>query len=212
MELLAAAWQFITQLDSELGTLVQRYGPWIYLLLFMIVFCETGFVVTPFLPGDSLLFAAGTVWAAAGMPVEILALTFVAAALCGDNCNYWIGRFFGRRIADSRQRRFLNRRALERTQGFYARHGGKTVVIARFVPIIRTFAPFVAGIGRMIYGRFLAFSVAGALLWVGLLVSAGYLFGTIPAVQENFAWVIAVVIALSLLPLPIDYAIRRLRR
>ena len=211
MELLATAWQFIAHLDSELGLLLQQFGPWIYLILFLIVFCETGLVVTPFLPGDSLLFASGALWASAGMPVELLALTLVGAALGGDNCNYWIGRVFGNRFAKS-ESRFLNRRSLERTQAFYARHGGKTVVIARFVPIVRTFAPFVAGIGRMTYRRFLAFSVAGALVWVGLLVSGGYLFGTIPAVQEHFAWVILAIVALSLLPLCIEYAVRRLRR
>ena len=211
MEFLTTAWQFIAHLDSELGSLLQRFGPWIYLILFLIVFCETGLVVTPFLPGDSLLFASGALWASAGMQVELLGVTLVVAALCGDNCNYWIGRLFGNRIAKSHGR-FLNRRALERTQGFYARHGGKTVVIARFVPLVRTFAPFVAGIGRMPYLRFLAFSVGGALLWVGLLVSAGYLFGGIPAVQNNFSWVILAIVVLSLSPIAIEYAVRRLRR
>ena len=212
MEVLTTVWQFIMHLDSGLGALVQDYGQWIYLILFVIVFCETGLVVTPFLPGDSLLFAAGALWASADMPVGLLGLTFVFAALGGDNCNYWIGRSFGKRIANGPQGRFLNRQALERTQGFYARHGGKTVVIARFVPIIRTFAPFVAGVGRMNYWRFLGFSAAGAMLWVGLLVPGGYLFGTIPAVQEHFAWVIVGIVALSLLPLIVEYAIRRLRR
>ena len=211
MELLATAWQFIAHLDSELGSLLQRFGPWIYLILFLIVFCETGLVVTPFLPGDSLLFASGALWASAGMPVELLGVTFVGAALGGDNCNYWIGRLFGKRIAKS-QGRLLNRRALERTRGFFARHGGKTIVIARFVPVVRTFAPFVAGLARMIYARFLAFSVAGALLWVGLLVSAGYLFGGIPAVQEHFSWVILAIVVLSLSPIAVEYAVRRLRR
>lgn len=210
MELLAAAWQFIAHLDSELGSLLQRFGPWIYLILFLIVFCETGLVVTPFLPGDSLLFASGALWASAGMPVELLGLTFVGAAFCGDNCNYWIGRVFGKRIAKS-EGRFLNRRAFERTQGFYARHGGKTLVIARFVPVVRTFAPFVAGIGRMAYLRFLAFSFAGALIWVGLLVSAGYFFGGIPAVRDHFSWVVLAIIVLSLLPIAVEYAVRRLR-
>ena len=211
MELLATAWQFIGHLDSELGSLLQRFGPWTYLILFLIVFCETGLVVTPFLPGDSLLFASGALWASAGMPVELLGLTFLGAAFAGDNCNYWIGRLFGNRIAKSRGR-LLNRRALERTQAFYARHGGKTVVIARFVPIVRTFAPFVAGVGRMVYLRFLAFSVAGTLLWVGLIVSAGYLFGGIPAVQEHFSWVVLAIIAISLLPIAIEYVRHRLRR
>ena len=196
MEILAAAWQFIAHLDTELGGLLQRFGPWIYAILFLIVFCETGLVVTPFLPGDSLLFASGALWASSGMPVELLGLTLICAALCGDNCNYWIGRLFGSRIARS-QGRFLNKRGLERTQQFYVRHGGKTIVIARFVPIVRTFAPFVAGIGRMAYLRFLGFSVGGALLWVGLLVSAGYLFGGIPAVKRHFSWVVLAIIVLS---------------
>lgn len=210
VEFLATAWQFVAHLDSELGAMLKHFGLWSYLILFLIVFCETGLVVAPFLPGDSLLFASGALWASAGMPVELLELTFVAAALTGDNCNYWIGRFFGARIARARGR-FINQRALERTHAFYARHGGKTVVIARFVPLVRTFAPFVAGLGRMIYVRFLAFSVGGALLWVGLLVTAGYLFGTIPAVQRNFSWVIAAIIVLSLLPIAVEY-LRSLRR
>jgi membrane-associated protein len=211
MELLATAWQFIAHLDSELGSLLQRYGPWIYGILFLIVFCETGLVVTPFLPGDSLLFASGALWASSGMPVELLGLTLVCAALCGDNCNYWIGRLFGSRIANS-QGRFLNRRGIERTQQFYARHGGKTIVIARFVPIVRTFAPFVAGLGRMTYLRFLAFSLGGALLWVGLLVTAGYLFGGIPAVKQHFSWVVLAIIVISLLPIAVEFAKARLRR
>ena len=211
MEFLAAAWEFIAHLDSELGSLLERFGPWVYLILFLIVFCETGLVVTPFLPGDSLLFVSGALWASSELPVGLLGLTFVGAALCGDNCNYWIGRVFGVRIA-KRQGRFLNKRALERTQGFYARHGGKTIVIARFVPVVRTFAPFVAGIGRMAYLRFLAFSVAGALLWVGLLVSVGYLFGGIPVVKDHFHWVILAIVVLSLLPIAVEYAVRRLRR
>ena len=211
MEFIETAWHFIGHLDSELGSLLHRFGPWIYLILFLIVFCETGLVVTPFLPGDSLLFASGTLWAANGMPVELLGLTFICAALCGDNCNYWIGRLFGKEIA-KRHGRFLNRRALERTQDFYARHGGKTVVLARFVPVVRTFAPFVAGLGRMAYLRFLAFSVAGALFWVGLLVSAGYLFGGIPAVKDHFSWVVLAIVVISVLPIAVEYARQRLRR
>jgi membrane-associated protein len=211
MELLATAWHFITHLDTQLGFLLLDYGSWIYLILFLIVFCETGLVVAPFLPGDSLLFASGALWAAADMPVELLALTLIAGALGGDNCNYWIGRLLGRHGA-ARHSRFLNQRALERTQAFYARHGGKTIVLARFVPIVRTFAPFVAGIGRMQYGRFLAFSVAGAMLWVGLLVSCGYLFGKLPLVQDNFGLVIVAIIVFSLTPLAVEYVRARLRR
>ena len=212
MELLASAWQFIGHLDAELALLLQQYGVWIYLILFLIVFCETGLVVAPFLPGDSLLFASGALWASANMSVEVLALTLVGAALSGDNCNYWIGRLFGSRIASSRHPRILNRKALERTQDFYARHGGKTIVLARFVPIVRTFAPFVAGVGHMIYGRFLAFSVVGASLWVGLLVPCGYFFGTIPVVRENFAVAILVIIAFSIAPFAVEYGRARLRR
>lgn len=211
METLATAWQFIGHLDDELGLLLQNYGPWIYLILFLIVFCETGLVVAPFLPGDSLLFASGALWASSGMRVEVLALTLIGAAFCGDNCNYWIGRLLGSRIAGKNHPRFLNRRALDRTHEFYVRHGGKTLIMARFVPIVRTFAPFVAGVGRMIYIRFLAFSVAGALLWVGLLVSCGYLFGKIPAVQENFGLVIVVIVVLSIAPLAFEYLRARLR-
>jgi membrane-associated protein len=212
MELLATAWQFVIHLDSELGLLLQHYGTWIYLILFLVVFCETGLVVTPFLPGDSLLFASGALWASAGMRVELLALTLVGAALTGDNCNYWIGRVFGKRIANAPPSRWLDRRALERTQDFYARHGGKTIILARFVPVVRTFAPFVAGFGHMTYRRFLAFSVVAALLWVGLLVPSGYLFGRIPAVQQHFAWVILAIVVVSLLPIAIEYARQRLRR
>ncbi|MGH8713587.1 MAG: DedA family protein [Casimicrobiaceae bacterium] len=211
METLATAWQFIGHLDDELGLLLQNYGPWIYLILFLIVFCETGLVVAPFLPGDSLLFASGALWASSGMPVEALALTLIGAAFCGDNCNYWVGRLFGRSIARKTHPRFLNRRALERTREFYARHGGKTIILARFVPIVRTFAPFVAGIGHMIYARFIAFSVAGALLWVGLLVSCGYLFGRIPVVQENFGLVVIAIVVFSVVPLAFEYLRTRLR-
>ena len=212
MELLVTAWQFIGHLDSQLDLLLQQYGAWLYLILFLIVFFETGVVIAPFLPGDSLLFAAGTLWASANMRVEVLGLVLVGAAFSGDNCNYWIGRLFGSRIANSRHPRLLNRRALERTQAFYARHGGKTIVLARFVPIVRTFAPFVAGVGHMIYPRFLAFSVVSASLWVGLLVSCGYLFGRIAVVRENFAWVILAIIVLSIAPLAVEYARARLRQ
>jgi membrane-associated protein len=204
MELIAAAWSFVTHLDVELAGLLARYGAWVYAILFAIVFCETGLVVTPFLPGDSLLFVAGALWATAGLPVPLLMATLVAAALCGDNCNYWIGRLLSRQVRSWRGSRFINLGALERTERFYDRHGGKTVVLARFVPLVRTFAPFVAGVGRMPYPRFLAFSVAGALLWVGLVVTAGYAFGNIPAVREHFEVVVLVIVALSLLPVVIE--------
>jgi membrane-associated protein len=212
MDLLVAAWEFIGNLDNELALLLLKYGGWIYLILFLIIFFETGLVIAPFLPGDSLLFASGALWAAANMPVELLALTLMAASLSGDNCNYWIGRLFGGQTAKKAHSRFLNRRALERTHAFYARHGGKTIVLARFVPVVRTFAPFVAGIGHMDYRRFLVFSVTGAVLWVGLLVSSGYLFGKLPMVQDNFALVIVAIIGFSLVPVAVEYLRARLRR
>ncbi|HEX3632419.1 MAG TPA: DedA family protein [Casimicrobiaceae bacterium] len=212
MDLLLAAWEFIGNLDNELALLLMNYGGWIYGILFLIIFCETGLVIVPFLPGDSLLFASGALWATAGMPVELLVLTLITASFCGDNCNYWIGRLFGSRVVKKAHTRFLNQRALERTHQFYARHGGKTIILARFVPIVRTFAPFVAGIGHMDYHRFLLFSVVGALLWVGLLVSCGYLFGKLPMVQDNFALVIVAIIVFSLVPVGIEYMRARLRR
>jgi membrane-associated protein len=212
MDFLVTVWQFIGNLDNELALLLANYGGWIYLILFLIIFCETGLVVAPFLPGDSLLFASGALWATADMPVELLALTLITASFCGDNCNYWIGRLFGSQIAKKAHSRFLNRRALERTHEFYARHGGKTIILARFVPIVRTFAPFVAGIGHMDYRRFLLFSVAGAVLWVGVLVCGGYLFGKLPMVQDNFALVIVAIIVFSLVPVAVEYMRARLRR
>src|SRR4249919_365924 len=177
MEILAALWDLIVHLDAHLAAFVAQHGVWIYLLLFLIVFCETGLVVTPFLPGDSLLFVAGALWAAAGTDARALAATLIAAALCGDNVNYWIGRYLGPKVFRWEGSRFFNRAALDRTHAFYERHGGKTVVIARFVPLVRTFAPFVAGVGKMRYPSFLAYSIGGAFLWVGLLVGAGYFLG-----------------------------------
>jgi len=211
MELVALFWDFLVHLDRHLAALLQQYGTWIYVLLFLIVFCETGLVVTPFLPGDSLLFVAGTLWAAAGMDPRALGITLIAAALCGDNVNYWIGRYLGPKVFRWERSRFFNRAALDYTRAFYAKHGGKTIVIARFVPIVRTFAPFVAGVGRMSYARFLAFSVGGAVLWVGLLVTAGYLFGNVPVVKNNLTIVIFAIILLSVSPIAIEYLRARAR-
>jgi len=211
MELVAFFWDFLVHLDRHLATLLQQYGTWIYALLFLIVFCETGLVVTPFLPGDSLLLVAGTLWAAAGMDARALGITLIAAALCGDNVNYWIGRYLGPKVFRWERSRFFNRTALDYTRAFYAKHGGKTIVIARFVPIVRTFAPFVAGVGRMGYARFLAFSVGGAVLWVGLLVTAGYLFGNVPLVKNNLTIVIFAIILLSVSPIAIEYLRARAR-
>jgi len=212
MELVAALWDFVVHLDAHLAAFIARHGAWVYGLLFLIVFCETGLVVTPFLPGDSLLFVVGTLAAAGGMDIGLVMALLVAAALCGDNVNYWIGRWAGPRVFRYEDSRWLNRRHLERTHAFYERHGGKAIVIARFVPIVRTYVPFVAGIGAMPYARFLAFSVAGALLWVSSLSLAGYWFGNIPVVKENLAAAIVVIVAISVVPIALELLRARQRR
>lgn len=209
MEVILYAWDLVVHLDQHLAALLQSYGTWIYAILFLIIFCETGLVVTPFLPGDSLLFVAGALWAVSGMEAHWLAATLIAAALLGDNTNYWIGRFLGPRVFRWESSRIFNRQALDYTQMFYDRHGGKTVVIARFLPLVRTFAPFVAGIGRMRYPRFLGFSIGGALLWVLSLVYAGVFFGNVEFVKKNLGVVIIGIVVLSLAPLAVEYWRRR---
>ena len=211
-ELLKSLVEFVLHVDRHLLEFCTDYGTWVYLLLFVVVFCETGLVVTPFLPGDSLLFAVGSLAAISGLRAEIAAPLLICAALAGDNVNYWIGRSIGPRVFSSEQSRFLNRDYLDRTQRFYEKHGRKTVVIARFLPIIRTFAPFVAGIGRMVYLRFLLFSVLGALLWVSLFVGAGYYFGNIPFIKNNFSVVIIVLVLIPGLPALTEFVKIRLRR
>ena len=198
--------RLFTQLDGFLIDLVHAVGPWTYLVLFLIVFCETGLVVTPFLPGDSLLFAAGAVCAVPQSPVrvELMAPLLFIAALLGDNLNYHLGRFVGPRAFNGRIR-LLNPTHLDKTRRFFEKHGGKAVVLARFVPIVRTFAPFVAGIGAMRYRTFLGFCVLGALLWVGLFLSAGWAFGNMPWVKANFSKVVMAIIVLSLLPIAIEW-------
>jgi membrane-associated protein len=200
MELLALFWDWIVHLDVHLGDFVQQHGVWVYGLLFVIVFCETGLVVTPFLPGDSLLFVAGTLAALGGIDIALVIATLVAAALCGDNANYWIGRFIGPRVFSKEASRWLNPAYLKRTHDFYAKHGGKTIILARFVPIIRTYVPFVAGLGAMPYARYLTFCVIGALVWVGSLCLAGYFFGNIPLIKNNLTVVIMVIVLLSISP------------
>ncbi len=212
MELLLFFWDLLVHLDKHLATLLQQYGPWVYLLLFTIVFCETGLVVTPFLPGDSLLFVAGTLWAAAGLNVHALAAVLIAAAILGNTTNYWIGRYIGPKVFQWEDKRWFNRRALERTRQFYERHGGKTIIITRFVPIIRTFAPFVAGVGSMNHVRFQLFNVAGGALWVASLLYAGYFFGNIGFIRNNLTLVIFGIIGLSLVPIALGYARHKLQR
>jgi len=180
--------------------LTADFGPWIYALLFLIVFAETGLVVTPFLPGDSLLFVVGTLAAAGGMDIGLVTALLVAAALCGDNVNYWIGRWAGPKVFRSDEARWLNRRHLERTHAFYERHGGKAIILARFVPIVRTYVPFVAGIGSMPYARYIGWCVVGALAWVLSLCGAGYFFGNIPQVKSNLTFVIMLIVLVSISP------------
>jgi membrane-associated protein len=202
---LATLVDLLIHLDRHLIWVVENYGVWIYALLFLIVFCETGLVVTPFLPGDSLLFVAGTLAAAGAMDVHLVVLLLIAAAILGDTVNYWIGKAVGPRVFHEENARFFRKEYLERTHRFYERHGGKTIIIARFVPIIRTFAPFVAGIGTMDYGRFLFYNVTGAILWVTSLTYAGYYFGNLPWVKANLTLVILGIILLSISPGIFEY-------
>jgi len=200
MELIAQLVDIFLHLDNYLGAFLNDYGLWVYALLFVIIFAETGFVVTPFLPGDSLLFVAGTLAAGSGLDVQWLIPLLIAASFGGDNTNYWIGHHLGPRVFRHTDSRLLNRKYLDRTRDFYNRHGGKTILLARFLPILRTFAPFVAGVGHMPYARFLAFSFAGSVLWIGLFVLAGYFFGHLPVVRKNLTLVMLVIIVVSILP------------
>lgn len=202
---------FMLHLDQHLNEIIQNYGVWTYAILFGIIFMETGLVVTPFLPGDSLLFAAGTFAALGSLNVWLLWLLCFAAAVLGDTVNYWIGNKVGPR-AFEQDIRFLKREYLERTERFYEKHGGKTIILARFVPIVRTFAPFVAGVGTMHYGRFLSFNVVGAFLWTGIFVWLGYFFGNIPFVRKNFELVIVAIVLVSVVPMAIEYLRSRARK
>lgn len=203
MELLKDFVDLFLHLDRHLSELIAQFGGWTYAILFLIIFCETGLVVTPFLPGDSLLFAAGAFAGLGDLNPWLLFVLLTIAAIIGDTLNYWIGSWIGPR-AFSGQYRFLKQKHLEKTQAFYNRHGGKTIILARFVPIVRTFAPFVAGVGTMNYSRFLAYNVVGAVAWVGIFVIGGYLFGNLPAVRENFTLVIMGIIGVSVLPMVIE--------
>lgn len=213
MEALSQLIDFVLHIDRHLVDLTATYGVWMYAILFGIVFLETGLVVTPFLPGDSLLFAAGAIAAVPGsaLNVHLLFLLLGVAAVAGDSVNYAIGDKVGPRVFRENWR-FLNRKHLVRTQEFYERHGGKTIVLARFVPIIRTFAPFVAGVGTMSYRRFLLFNLAGGMAWVGLFTYAGFLFGQLPLVRDNFSLVILAIIVLSVVPIGVEVLRARARR
>ena len=197
---------FILHMEKYLPDLVQQFGALTYILLFVIIFIETGLVVTPFLPGDSLLFAAGAIAALphGGLNVILLYVTVAVAAILGDTVNYWIGHYIGPR-AFSGNIRFLKKEYLDRTQAFYEKHGGKTIFLARFVPIVRTFAPFVAGVGKMRYGYFISYNIFGGILWTALFIFAGYFFGNLEFIQKNFSFVVIAIIIISVLPMVYEY-------
>ncbi|HNR19068.1 MAG TPA: DedA family protein [Bacteroidia bacterium] len=202
MEYIQALIDFILHIDKHLADIISQYGTLTYVILFLIIFCETGLVVTPFLPGDSLLFAAGALAAnpAMGLNVHLIVVLLIIAAILGDTVNYHVGKYIGPK-AFSGKVKFIKKEYLEKTQAFYHKHGGKTIIYARFVPIVRTFAPFVAGIGTMNYSRFISFNVIGALIWVIVFTYLGYLFGDLPFVQGNFSKIIIVIILVSVLPI-----------
>ena len=200
MEFIKYVIDLLLHLDVHLNQLIIQYGTLTYLILFLVIFAETGFVVTPFLPGDSLIFAAATFAAKGAFNINYLFLLLTAAAILGDTINYWIGNYFGPRIAAAENIRFINKSHIERTHRFFEKYGGKTIIIARFVPIVRTFAPFVAGIGSMTYKKFISYNVIGAVLWVGLFSYGGYYFGNIPFVKNHFTIVIFGIIIISILP------------
>jgi membrane-associated protein len=210
MELLRLVIDFVLHIDRHLSEIILAYGAWTYLILFLIVFCETGLVATPFLPGDSLLFAAGTFAALGSLDVFWLCVLLSVAAILGDTVNYWIGNFVGPKVFQREKVRFLKKEHLERTHQFYERYGGKTIIIARFVPIIRTFAPFVAGIGSMTYWKFISYNVVGGIGWVLICVFAGYYFGNLPLVRNNFSLAILAIMVISVLPGVIEFIRHRL--
>lgn len=199
------AFELLFHLDKHLAQLTESYGTWTYVILFVVVFCETGLVVTPFLPGDSLLFAAGAICSLGSLDIGVLWLLLVVAAIAGDSVNYQIGYYLGPKVLRGERSWLFNRKHLDRTHAFFEKYGGKTIIIARFVPIIRTFAPFVAGVGAMTYRRFLVYNVVGGVAWVTGFLFAGYWFGNIPWVKENFSAVILAIVFLSMLPMFIEY-------
>lgn len=203
---------FIFHVDIHLQALLQQYGVWTYAVLFLIIFCETGLVVTPFLPGDSLLFAVGVFSASGALDGRLAAGVLIAAAILGDTVNYWVGAWLGPQAVAAGQGRWLKREHLERTHQFFERYGGKTIILARFLPIVRTLAPFVAGVGRMTYGRFLLYNVIGGVVWVALFVGAGYLFHQAPLVKEHFSLVVLAIIALSVLPAVVEWLRHRKKK
>ena len=212
MDLLTLIVDFILHVDVHLQELMNNYGLWVYGILFLIIFSETGLVVTPFLPGDSLLFAAGALTVGSAMDVNVLALLLIVAAVLGNITNYTIGHFFGAKLFNNPDSKIFRRDYLDKTHAFFDKHGGKTIIITRFLPIVRTFAPFVAGMGAMTYKRFMAFNIVGGILWVCSFVYAGYLFGNMPIVRQNFTLLIMGIIVFSILPIVIETVRHRLKR
>lgn len=200
MEILIRVIRIFLHLDKHLNIVIQNYGTWTYLIIFLIVFCETGLVITPLLPGDSLLFAAGSFAGMGMLDVRLLFLLLSAAAILGDSVNYYIGRYMGPKVFQKGNSRIFKKEYLDKTHKFYEKYGGKTIILARFIPIVRTFAPFVAGVGAMSYGRFALYNFTGGVVWVGLFVFGGYYFGGLPIVRQNFSIVILVIIFISILP------------
>ena len=210
MEYLTQFIDLFLHLDKSLSTVIQSYGSSTYIILFVVILCETGLVILPFLPGDSLLFAAGAFAAKGDMDITVLFLTLCIAAITGDSINYEVGRLIGPRIARREKSRFVNKEHIAKTHQFYEKYGAKTIIIARFIPIIRTFAPFVAGLGSMSYKKFLHYNLIGGIAWVAICLFAGYLFGNIPLVKQNFTMVIFAIIIVSILPAVIEYIRHRL--
>ena len=201
MEIVKFLIDFIIHLDVHLGEIISTYGGLTYGILFLIIFAETGFVVTPFLPGDSLLFAAGAFAALGDLNIWLMVGLLMLAAILGDTVNYWIGHYFGQKIVDNPRIKFINQEHIDKTEKFYEKHGGKTIILARFVPIVRTFAPFVAGVGKMSYPHFILYNVVGGIVWVMLFGWAGFFFGNMPVVKHNFTLVIFAIIGISVLPM-----------
>jgi membrane-associated protein len=209
MDTLRSVLDLFLHVDDHLDALLQQYGVWTYPILCVVIFMETGFVVTPFLPGDSLLFAAGMMAARGGLEQAALFTLLSAAAIAGDNTNYWIGRYLGPKVLTNESSRIFKRSHLERTHAYFEKYGAFTIVVARFTPIVRTFAPFVAGVGAMTYPKYLSFSVFGGLLWVGVCTFSGYFLGNIPVVRDNFEIAVLLIIAVSLLPMVVEWVRHR---
>lgn len=199
----------VLHLDKYMDLLIKSMGIWSYAILFLVIFCETGFVVTPFLPGDSLLFAVGTFAALGSFDIGIVMILLPLASICGDTSNYWIGNYLGPKVFHLENSRLLNKQHLERTHKFYEKYGGKTIILAKFVPIVRTFAPFVAGVGSMTYKKFIIFNVTAAFIWIYALTFAGYFFGNLPMVRQNFSFVIVAIIIISIMPGVIEFLRQR---